>query len=126
VVRKEELEKPIKEITGKFKKNDGSATAVYALWQTDPLLVTADKELPKNDYGNYEVFAHPPPKGTVLFRKSGIKMLLQKNNVRFVEAVDGFDMKSSKMFASKCGYLIYKEDEERITKLYDEYKESQL
>ena len=48
--------------------------------------------------------------------------MLQKNEIRFIEAVDGFDMKSSKMFASKCGYLIYQEDEERVKQLYIEHK----
>jgi xeroderma pigmentosum group C-complementing protein len=31
-VKKEEIENPIKEITGKFKKNNGTPTSVYAEW----------------------------------------------------------------------------------------------
>ena len=69
LVKQEEIDHPIREVTGKFKKNSGNPTKVYAEWQTVPLVISAASELPKNDYNNFEVFAHPPPRGTVMFRK---------------------------------------------------------
>lgn len=52
--------------------------------------------------------------------------MLQKNNIPFVEAVDSFDSKSSKMFAVKCGYLLYEEDYDKALALAEESKAQQV
>ncbi|CAD8157384.1 unnamed protein product [Paramecium octaurelia] len=114
---------PIKEVSQKFDKT--KTTALFAIWQTNDIKVSLeenDGNLPFNAYGNYETFSFPPPRGTRLVRLQGIKHLLSKNNIKFVEAVDGFDSQNGKMFAQKCGYLIFNEDYERIIALYEQFK----
>lgn len=66
-----------------------------------------------------QTFSFPPPKGTKIVRLQGIKHLLVKNNIKFIEAVDGFDSQNGKMFAQKCGYLIFNEDYDKIIDLYE-------
>ncbi|CAD8098110.1 unnamed protein product [Paramecium sonneborni] len=115
--------KPIKEVSSKFDKT--KTTALYAFWQTNDLKVSLEEnhgKLPANFYGNYETFSFPPPKGTCLIRLQGIKHLLAKNNYQFIEAVDGFDSQNGRMFAQKCGYLIFNEDYENIMSLYQQFQ----
>ncbi|CAK89078.1 unnamed protein product (macronuclear) [Paramecium tetraurelia] len=114
---------PIKEVSQKFDKT--KTTALYAIWQTNDIKVSLEENggnLPSNAYGNYETFSFPPPKGTRLVRMQGIKHLLAKNNIKFIEAVDGFDSQNGRMFAQKCGYLILNEDYDKIIALYEQYK----
>ncbi|CAD8181785.1 unnamed protein product [Paramecium octaurelia] len=114
---------PIKEVSQKFDKT--KTTALYAIWQTNDIKVSLednDGNLPSNAYGNYETFSFPPPKGTRLVRMQGIKHLLAKNNIKFIEAVDGFDSQNGRMFAQKCGYLILNEDYDKIIALYEQFK----
>ncbi|CAK86331.1 unnamed protein product (macronuclear) [Paramecium tetraurelia] len=114
---------PIKEVSQKFDKT--KTTALFALWQTNDIKVSLednDGNLPNNAYGNYETFSFPPPKGTRLVRLQGIKQLLSKNNIKFIEAVDGFDSQNGRMFAQKCGYLIFNEDYDKIIALYEQFK----
>ncbi|CAD8085610.1 unnamed protein product [Paramecium primaurelia] len=113
----------IKEVSQKFDKT--KTTALYAIWQTNDIKVSLednDGNLPVNAYGNYETFSFPPPKGTRLVRLQGIKHLLAKNNIKFTEAVDGFDSQNGRMFAQKCGYLILNEDYDKIMALYEQFK----
>ncbi|CAD8176328.1 unnamed protein product [Paramecium pentaurelia] len=116
-------QQPIKEVSQKFDKT--KTTALYAIWQTDDIKVSLqdnDGNLPVNAYGNYDTFSFPPPKGTKLVRLQGIKHLLAKNNIKFIEAVDGFDSQNGKMFAQKCGYLIFNEDYHKIIDVYEQFK----
>ncbi|CAD8094553.1 unnamed protein product [Paramecium sonneborni] len=114
---------PIKEVSQKFDKK--KFTALYAIWQTNDLKVSLEEnngKLPANAYGNYESFSFPPPKGTRLIKIQGIKSLLAKNDIQFIEAVDGFDSQNGRMFAQKCGYLIFNEDYDKIMSLYQQFK----
>ena len=53
--------------------------------------ITDDGKLPRNDYGNFEMFNGPIPVGTVHCDIPRAATICKKLNVEFVEAVVGFE-----------------------------------
>lgn len=72
--------------------NDGEQMVdLYGEWQTEELknIINEDGTLPKNEYGNYELFGGEPPSGTLHLDLPFIAKLCKKYQIDFVDTVVG-------------------------------------
>ena len=51
-----------------------------------------DGTLPRNSYGNFELFYGDPPLGTFHFKLENLPRLCKKYKIDFVDVVTGFEM----------------------------------
>jgi len=104
-----------------------SEIKLFGIWQTIPFRNELDSngDLPKNEYGNYELFNGPNPEGTVHINLPGVSKLCKENKIRYLEAISGYEnKKNGRPHVVKSGILAFKNDEFRIFKLYTSfYKE---
>ena len=73
--------------------NDGEQMVdLYGEWQTDALVnaLNEDGSLPKNEYGNYELFSGDPPKGTIHIDLPYVARLCKKYEISYVDTVVGW------------------------------------
>jgi xeroderma pigmentosum group C-complementing protein len=64
---------------------------LFGEWQTEVFEneLNPDGTLPKNEYGNFEIFNGPLPKGVVYINLHGVGRLCKKLGIEYVEAVVG-------------------------------------
>ena len=82
-----------------------------------------DGTLPRNKYGNYEIFAGELPEGAVHIELPVAK-LCKKYEIECVDAIIGFERvkQFGKSHAVKNGVVAFQKDEKRIIDLYEVYK----
>ena len=87
-------EKGLKQVLA-LTGNGERRVELYGEWQTDLFenKLNEDGTLPRNDYGNYEMFNGNPPEGTIHIDLPGLPRILKKNNIEYVEAVTGKGLK---------------------------------
>lgn len=72
--------------------NDGEQLVdLFGEWQTEELknVVNEDGTLPKNEYGNYELFSGDPPVGTLHLDLPFIARLCRNQQIEHVDTVTG-------------------------------------
>ena len=87
-------ERPIKAVKGMY--NDPHRVAeLYGFWQTKPyrMELTADGHIPKNKYGNIEMFNGPLPPETCHIDVPKAILLCKRLGIEHVPAMWGFEKK---------------------------------
>lgn len=75
--------------------NDGEILAdLYGEWQTEEFVneLTPEGELPKNQYGNYELLNGAPPVGTIHIDLPFVAKICKKIEIKYVETVVGINI----------------------------------
>ena len=85
-----EGEEPAKKIIS-LVGNGEQLVDLYGHWQTEPFenKLRDDGSLPKNEYGNYELFNGELPEGVAYINFPGLPRLCKKLGIDYVEAVTG-------------------------------------
>ncbi|KAI5965612.1 uncharacterized protein KGF55_000974 [Candida pseudojiufengensis] len=94
---------------------------LYSFAQTCPYikLKVENGKLPKNKYGNIEIFRpNMVPDECVWLRLSNIESILSRTLAHYVPVVVGFKFKSGHAFPRKDGVIVLKKDEVPIKKLW--------
>ena len=84
-------EQPRKRVVA-IAANEERLVDLYSEWQTDTFenTITEDGLLPRNDYGNYELWGHDIPEGTAYVQAlPGLVRLCKNLEVEYVECVVG-------------------------------------
>ena len=92
-------EKPVKCVTGMY--NDKNRLAeLYGYWQTRPfsLQLTHDGHIPKNSYGNIELFNGPLPPECIWVNVQKSKTLAKNLGIEAVPAIVGFERRTGGSF----------------------------
>lgn len=110
-------ETPVKCVKGMF--NDPQRVAeLYGFWQTQPfkLELTSDGHIPKNKYGNLELFNGPLPDECRWLDLPKIIPACKKLQVEFVPAVVGFDKGGPSGFSHPTikGVVVFRADVKKI------------
>jgi len=83
-----------------------------------------DGSLPKNEYGNYELFVGELPEGVAYINLPSLPRLCKKLGIDYVEAVSGFEVgKQGRPHAVISGIIAFQKDEEVIREAYEKYKD---
>ncbi len=72
--------------------NDGERLVdLYGEWQTEAYVneLTPEGELPKNEYGNYELLNGDPPAGTLHIDLPFVAKVCKQLDLKYVETVIG-------------------------------------
>lgn len=66
---------------------------LFGVWQTEKAInsLNPDGSLPRNSYGNYELFYGDPPPGTFHLKLVNLPRLCKKYKIDYVEVVTGFE-----------------------------------
>ena len=81
--------------------NDGERLAdLYGEWQTEEFVneLTPEGELPKNQYGNYELLNGAPPIGTIHVDLPFVAKICKKIEIKYVETVVGIKINRNLIF----------------------------
>ncbi|KAI5966125.1 hypothetical protein CANMA_003371 [Candida margitis] len=140
-IKPDEIDKPIKTVKANprtihrkriFNLNHLSdpelnTLALYSFSQTCPYIKPKVENgvLPRNKYGNIEIFRPNMVPGDCLWLKiSGVEVALSKSRVNYVPVVVGFSFKSGSAYPLKNGVIVLKEDEVAAKKIWLSYKGS--
>ncbi len=87
-----EGEQPTKKVLS-LVGNGEQFVDLFGVWQTEPYenKLREDGSLPKNEYGNYEIFNGELPDGVAYINLPSLPKLCRKLGIEFVEAVTGRD-----------------------------------
>ena len=85
-----EKEEPVKKVLS-LVGNGEQLVDLFGKWQTEPFenKLREDGSLPKNEYGNYELFVGELPEGVVYINLPSLPRLCKKLGIDYVEAVTG-------------------------------------
>jgi len=91
-----EGEQPAKKILS-LVGNGEQLVDLFGIWQTEPFenKLRDDGSLPKNEYGNYEIFNGELPEGVVYINLPSLPRLCRKLGFDYVEAVTGKEIISN-------------------------------
>ena len=113
---------PVRRIKGVY--NDPERVAnLYGIWQTKAWCykLTPDGHIPKNDYGNIELFNGPLPETTCWINVPKVMLIAKKLGVEAVPSVVGFEkLGGGRSMPTILGAVCFKKDKESII------RESQL
>jgi xeroderma pigmentosum group C-complementing protein len=118
-------EQSVKKVISILGNND-TLVDLYGFWQTEPYdtSIQQDGSLPRNDYGNFELFNGIIPEGTVHIELPGLPKICKKLGLEFVETVVGFEKsKTGHSHIIKGGILAHKRDHDAIVEAFEKYKD---
>jgi len=83
-------EEPVKKVLVMGGQGE-TLVELYGEWQTEEFLneLNPDGTLPRNEYGNFEIFNGPLPKGVVHINLPGLPRICKKLGIEYVDAVVG-------------------------------------
>lgn len=89
---------------------------LYGDWQIERVdLWLVDGKLPRNEWGNFEYFNEEIPEGTVYLDKhKDLKKVLKKEEIEYVECMQGFDRNKSRATPIIKGMIIHSRDLKRV------------
>jgi len=116
-----EGEKPVKEVKS-IMSETGKTTDLFGYWQTVEFKVglAADGSLPRNQYGNHEVFLGLPP-GSIHLKMPAVSATCRKLGLEFVHAVTGFENAKGRAIAVKEGVITWAKHEEQILEAHEKF-----
>ena len=85
---------------------------LFGIWQTDKwrYTLTEDGHIPKNEYGNIELFNGPLPDGTIWCNIPKVTFYARKLGVEAVASVTRFDTARGRMVPVVEGAVIFERD----------------
>ena len=85
-----ENQEPVKKVLS-LVGNGEQLVDLFGKWQTEPFenKLRDDGSLPKNEYGNYELFVGELPEGVAYINLPSLPRLCKKLGIDYVEAVSG-------------------------------------
>jgi len=120
-----EGQEPVKKVLS-LVGNGEQLVDLFGRWQTEPFenKLREDGSLPKNEYGNYELFVGQLPEGVAYINLPSLPRLCKKLGIDYVEAVSGFEVgKQGRPHAVISGIIAFQKDEEVIREAYEKYKD---
>jgi len=111
-----EKEEPVKKVLS-LVGNGEQLVDLFGRWQTEPFenKLREDGSLPKNEYGNYELFVGELPEGVAYINLPSLPRLCKKLGIDYVEVVTGFEVgKQGRPHAVIQGIIAFNKDEEVI------------
>ena len=118
-------ERPLKAVSGMY--NDQNRVAeLYGFWQTKPyrMQLTADGHIPRNQYGNLEMFNGPIPPECCIVDVPRSVTLCKKLGIEFVSAMWGFEKKGGGFSVPLTkGVVVFKTDADKLEKASADFVE---
>lgn len=104
--------------------DSSKVTCLFGEWQTQPVqLEMLDGQLPRNQYGNYEMWDTHIPEGCVYLDLPGIHRLARKHQVDAVQVMRGFERHSSRFTPLIQGVILREGDRQSLLDLHEIHKE---